>query len=130
MRYLFILLITIGLQSCFTMRNTFVEPELKRDYKGATVDDVEFAFGAPDRDEDLRNGYAYTYYNQNPSNHRAAEQFTRFAFDNDGYVRNVQSNKTERRRKFDAGGTVLVCVLIFVVVPTVILLAFENAGTE
>ena len=124
MKYLLLLLMAISLQSCYTTRYVSIEPELRRDFVGASVDDIEFEFGNPDEEQDLRNGYAYIYNHQGGAKdyrNRPIGQYTRFSFDNSDYVRSVQSTRTQRRRVFSAGKTVFGCVMWLVVAPTAII---------
>ena len=105
MKYLLFLIIGISMQSCYVpIRDVSNENALKKKYLNASVDDIEFEFGEPDEDVDLRNGgYAYTYYfiadvkrpRRTPTN-----QYIRFSFNNEGYVINLMSNSTVKRRRF------------------------------
>ena len=133
MKYLLLLLMVISLQSCFTTRYVSIEHELKRDFIGASVDDVEFEFGEPDEEYDLRNGYAYVYnYRGNTKNYRnqRASEYTRISFDNNDYVRNIQSTQTEKRRKFSGGNTAAAIVFFGIIAPSVVIGVAMAAAAE
>jgi hypothetical protein len=121
---------SLTLTSCFTTRYVNIEPEIKSEFMRADVDDVEYRFGDPQEVQELRNGYAYTYYFENDARDRRgkrAEQHIRFAFNKDGYVRDIQGVVLEKRRKFDAGGTV-VTILFFTVALPASIIAIAGGG--
>jgi hypothetical protein len=120
-----LLLFSCMLTSCFSTRYVSEQSELVKEYMNADVDDIEFEFGKPHETDELRNGYAYTYFYEGKTqrSRKPVEQHIRFSFNNDGYVRNIQSTTTVMRRKFNAGDTVFACIMGFVVIPGVIIFA-------
>ncbi|MDR0574741.1 MAG: hypothetical protein LBG96_12050 [Tannerella sp.] len=123
-----LLLASLLLSSCFSTRYVSVEPELKKEFKGATVEDVEFEFGEPEEVEDTASGgYAYVYYGNGYAfdrRGRARKQedtYMRFLFDQNGMLRYVRSNQVKGERKFSAGDTVFTIVFFTIIVPGVII---------
>jgi len=125
MKKLIPLLLSISLlfQSCFTTQYVSNADRLRNEFRGATVDDVEFEFGDPDEYEELRNGYSYTYYYGYLNRNQRGEMYTRFAFDNNDYVRNIQSTKRIPQRKFNGGNTAVAIIVFGVVLPVIIIVA-------
>ena len=114
------LTILILMQSCFTTRYVSNEQTLKRDFRGASVDDIEFELGEPDEKEVLRNGYVYTYYYGMGRN---GEMFERYMFDNNDKLRQIQSTNTVPKKYFSPfktfgipfiilGGIVITAVIV------------------
>ena len=124
MKYLLFLIIGISLQSCFSLRDVSNENALRKQYLQASVDDVEFEFGEPDEDVDLRDGgYVYTYrFRANVKNPRKTptNQYIRFSFNNEGYVTKLISNSTVRRRRINVGATVFCAVGLPIIIPVTI----------
>ena len=118
-------------QSCYTTKYVSNADQLRNEFRGATVDDIEFEFGEPDEYEELRNGYSYTYYYGYLNRNQREESFTRFAFDNNDYVRNIQSTRRVPQKKFDAASTVLAIIVFGVLVPyAIISLASASASSN
>ena len=89
------LTILFVMQSCFTTRYVSNEQLLMRDYRGASVDEIEFELGEPDKKEALGNGYAYTYYYYGRiDKRRSGEMYERYMFDNNDNLRRIQSTNT------------------------------------
>ena len=123
MKKLIPLLLSISLlfQSCYTTQYVSNADRLRNDFRGATVDDIEFEFGEPDEYEELRSVYAYTYYYGYLNRNQRDEMYTRFAFDNNDYVRNIQSTRRVPQKKFDTASTVLAIILFTVLIPYAII---------
>ena len=71
-----------------------------KDFRGATVDDIEFELGMPDKKENLGNGYAYTYYYGRTDRRQMGEMYERYMFDNNDNLRRVQSTHTIPKKYF------------------------------
>ena len=116
-----ILSILMLMQSCFTMQYIPIEADLKRDYRGAYVEDVEYDFGEPDEVWETRNGYEYIYlYNEKIYKKGYKTMQTRFAFDKSDKVRMVSSNKVEMQRKFSVGTTIFAIIVSEIILGVII----------
>ena len=133
------LLLSLSLlfQSCFSTRWVSNADILRNEFKNSTSDDVEYKYGSPDEVEELRNGYAYMYYygyQDRKSNYvygsrnQKGETFTRFAFDNNDYVRNIQSTRTVPKKQFNAGATVGAIMFFGILLPVAILVIAESTS--
>ena len=106
------------MQSCFTTRYVSNEDILMREFRGASVDDIEFRLGEPDNTENLRNGYAYTYYYHGRiSKRETGEMYERYMFDNNDNLRNIQSTNTVPKKQFNVGATIFSAIFFPVAVP-------------
>lgn len=96
------------MQSCFSTRYVSNENALRTEFANARVSDVKFKMGEPDTVEETSDGYVYVYYYDfNNRRTGTTKQYTRFSFDSANNVRNIQSNRTNVRRKaFSPGKTV------------------------
>ena len=134
MKYLLFLIIGISMQSCFSIRDVSNENALRKQYLSKSVDDVEFKFGEPDEDVDLRDGgYAYTYRfkaNVRRPGRTPVDQYIRFSFNDEGYVTNLISNSTVRRRRINVGATVVCAVGIPVTIFTALIIVAVSADSE
>jgi hypothetical protein len=113
------------LTSCFSTRYVSNEADLKRDYMGAYVEDVEFEFGEPDEVTESPRGYAYVYNEKGGigTSSKMVDQYIRFSFNNKDAVRDVQSSTTKRIKAFSPAKTFvgLPAIIIFsIIVPAVI----------
>jgi hypothetical protein len=107
------------------------EPELKKEFRETMVEDIEFEFGKPSDIEDLENGwYIYTYYLKPLNGKKKKEEYYRFLFDEDGRVRNVQSNRLVEQRQFNVGDTVFTILFFTVILPTGIILLAGMAAEK
>ena len=130
MKKLIPLLLSLSLlfQSCFTTQYVSNTDRLRNEFRGATVDDIEFEFCDPDEYEELRSGYAYTYYYGYLNRNQRDEMYTRFAFDNNDYVRNIQSTRRVPQKKFSGGGTA--AAIIFIPIGIITLFVIIVAGAS
>ncbi len=112
------------LQSCFTTRYVSNENILRKEFANAMSSDVEFKMGEPKEIEEQNNGYTYTYY-YNPTSRRsgAIQEYSRFSFDNNDNLRNIQSTKLVKQKRFSVGKTVFLSVGVPVIIITVAALA-------
>ena len=94
-KYIALLLCLFLMQSCFTTRYVSNEAILMKDYKGATVDEIEFELGRPDKKEAFERGYAYTYFYGN-----RGEMYEKYLFDNNDNLRRIQSTNTVPKKYF------------------------------
>ena len=116
-----ILSILMLMQSCFTMQHIPIEADLKRDYRGSYVEDIEYDFGEPDEVWETRNGYEYIYlYNEKIYKKGYKTMQTRFAFDKSDKVRMVSSNKVEMQRKFSVGTTIFAIIVSEIILGVII----------
>ena len=132
MKKLIPLLLSLSLlfQSCYTTKYVSNADRLRNEFRGATVDDIEFEFGEPDEYEELRSGYSYTYYYGYLNRNQRDEMYTRFAFDNNDYVRNIQSTRRVPQKVFSGGNTAVAIILFGIVLPSIILIAASAASAE
>jgi len=114
-------------QSCFTTKYVSDADILRNKYRGSTVDDIEFEFGEPHEVTQTRTGYVYTYYKVGRNYN---ETFTRFSFDNNDYVRNVQSTNLVPQRVFSGRKTAFAIVFPIVMVYSIITVAYIVAYSE
>ena len=93
--------------SCFVTRYASNEAELRRDYVGAYVDDIETVFGEPHEVRDLQRGYVYTYNQQGRvwKSKKMVDQYMKFSFNENDEVRSIQSTTTRRTKRFSAWRT-------------------------
>jgi hypothetical protein len=107
-----------------------VEPNLKKEFKGATAYDVEFEFGKPDEIEDLDDGeYVYTYYTE-PINKRNEKTYKKFLFDEGGRLRTLQSNQTVKQKKFNTRATVFSIIFWTTIFPLVIVGIASSSASD
>ena len=110
-----ILLLTVLflISSCKVTYYANNERLLKRNFINAPVEDIEYEFGSPDEIEEKRTGPSYIYYYEGRvgRSSRIVDQYTRFSFDNDGFVRDIKSTATVKTKRVSAGRTVW-CVIL------------------
>ena len=102
------LLIALYLQSCFSLRPVAVESELRRQHVGnSSPSDVRVVFGPPSEQLLNLSGEEYIYYKEGYDvNRKYGQRTTQFSFDGNSIVRNVTSDATIERSRFDFGKTV------------------------
>jgi hypothetical protein len=111
------------MQSCYTIKHVSNEGLLKAEFINASVHDIELKFGEPNEKELIMGGYAYIYYfgkeKVYADDKKNREKYTRFEFNNNDNVINVQSTNTVPKRKINAGktaiyigGTIIVSCLV------------------
>ena len=119
----FTLLLTICflLQSCFTTRFASNEQTLANNFRGASVDEIEFALGNPHKVEKLANGYVYTYYYG-----RRGEMYERYMFGNNDKLIRIQSTNGVKERYYSPGRTLFAVIGGFVAFIAVLALALGS----
>ena len=125
----FLLAVALMMQSCFSMRPIAVESELRRDHVGrSSTGDLGAALGQPNDKIFENSSEVWLYYaNGLDVKGKRGQRTTRFSFDDKGIVRNVISDATVQRKRFDGGATFLCVVVVVGAVIAVPIIIMKNA---
>ena len=130
-KIVFLLVIALSLQSCFSMRHIALESELRRNHIGrSSTGDLRVTLGPPNEQFLVDSREVWLYYtNGYDVNGRYGKRTTRFSFDDNRVVRNVISDATVERKRYDHGATAACIglgILAAIGIPLLTLYAIAN----